>query len=116
MRQKLLEDIFKRLSTEDQYPDIWVSDWTHQNENLFKAIQMQKTMMFFVLILIIAVAAFNLVSTLVMVVTDKEADIAILRTQGLSSGGIMKIFMVQGTLIGVIGTCGWGYFRYFACQ
>jgi lipoprotein-releasing system permease protein len=101
---KVSEDIFKRLSTEDQYPDIWVSDWTHQNENLFKAIQMQKTMMFFVLILIIAVAAFNLVSTLVMVVTDKEADIAILRTQGLSSGGIMKIFMVQGTLIGVIGT------------
>ena len=86
------------------YPDIWVSDWTYQNSSLFTAIRMQKSVMFIILLLIVAVAAFNLVSTLVMVVTDKEADIAILRTLGLSPGRVMKVFMVQGTLIGVIGT------------
>lgn len=96
------QEILQRLSLE--MPDLWVSDWTRQNENFFKAIQMQKSVMFIILLLIIAVAAFNLVSTLVMVVTDKEGDIAIMRTLGLSSGRIMKIFMVQGTLIGVIGT------------
>jgi lipoprotein-releasing system permease protein len=85
-------------------PDYWVSDWTRQNENFFKAIQLQKTMMFFLLGLIIAVAAFNLVSTLVMVVTDKSSDIAIFRTLGMTPFGVMKVFMVQGTLIGVIGT------------
>ncbi|PID46144.1 MAG: lipoprotein-releasing system transmembrane subunit LolC [Proteobacteria bacterium] len=84
--------------------DYWVSDWTRQNENFFKAIQLQKTMMFFLLGLIIAVAAFNLVSTLVMVVTDKGADIAIFRTLGMTPRDVMKVFMVQGTLIGVIGT------------
>jgi lipoprotein-releasing system permease protein len=86
------------------WTDMWVSDWTHLNENQFKAIQSQKSVMFIILLLIVAVAAFNLVSTLVMVVTDKEGDIAILRTLGLSSGRVMKIFMVQGTLIGVVGT------------
>lgn len=96
------KDILARLG--EQYPDIWVSDWTFQNTGLFTAIRMQKSVMFIILLLIVAVAAFNLVSTLVMVVTDKEADIAILRTLGLSPGRIMKIFMVQGTLIGVIGT------------
>lgn len=96
------EDVLMRLG--EQYPDIWVSDWTYQNAGLFTAIKMQKSVMFIILLLIIAVAAFNLVSTLVMVVTDKEADIAILRTLGLSPARIMKIFMVQGTLIGVIGT------------
>nr|CAA6801771.1 MAG: Lipoprotein releasing system transmembrane protein LolC [uncultured Thiotrichaceae bacterium] len=96
------EDVLMRLG--EQYPDIWVSDWTYQNTGLFTAIKMQKSVMFIILLLIIAVAAFNLVSTLVMVVTDKEADIAILRTLGLSPARIMKIFMVQGTLIGVIGT------------
>lgn len=96
------QEILQRMGLDN--PDLWVSDWTRQNENFFKAIQMQKAVMFIILLLIIAVAAFNLVSTLVMVVTDKEGDIAILRTLGLSSGRIMKIFMVQGTLIGVIGT------------
>ena len=86
------------------YPETWVSDWTHQNSGLFTAIKMQKTVMFVILLLIIAVAAFNLVSTLVMVVTDKESDIAIMRTLGLSPPRVMKIFMVQGTLIGIIGT------------
>jgi lipoprotein-releasing system permease protein len=96
------EEILMQLG--EQYPAIWVSDWTYQNTGLFTAIRMQKSVMFIILLLIIAVAAFNLVSTLVMVVTDKEADIAILRTLGLSPPRIMKIFMVQGTLIGVIGT------------
>ena len=84
--------------------DYWVTDWTKRNENFFKAIQLQKTMMFFLLGLIIAVAAFNLVSTLVMVVTDKGSDIAIFRTLGMTPFSVMKVFMVQGTLIGVIGT------------
>ena len=84
--------------------DAYVTDWTQQNANYFRAIQIEKRMMFIILTLIIAVAAFNLVSTLVMVVTDKHPDIAILRTLGASPGSIMGIFMVQGTLIGVIGT------------
>ena len=96
------ESVLETLGPE--HPDIWVSDWTYQHSGLFTAIRMQKTVMFIILLLIVAVAAFNLVSTLVMVVTDKEADIAILRTLGLSPGRVMKIFMVQGTLIGVIGT------------
>ena len=83
--------------------DLWISDWTKNNTTVFKAIQLQKTMMFFILGMIIAVAAFNLVSTLVMVVTDKEADIAIFRTLGLTPFSVMKVFMVQGTLIGLIG-------------
>jgi lipoprotein-releasing system permease protein len=83
--------------------DLWISDWTKNNTTVFKAIQLQKTMMFFILGMIIAVAAFNLVSTLVMVVTDKAADIAILRTLGLTPLSVMKVFMVQGTLIGLIG-------------
>jgi lipoprotein-releasing system permease protein len=99
---KVAGDILSRLGPE--WPEIWVSDWTHLNENQFKAIQSQKSVMFIILLLIIAVAAFNLVSTLVMVVTDKEGDIAILRTLGLSPARVMKIFMVQGTLVGVIGT------------
>jgi len=84
--------------------DAWVSDWTQQNVNYFRAIQIEKRMMFIILTLIIAVAAFNLVSTLVMVVTDKHADIAILRTLGASPASIMKIFMVQGVVIGLVGT------------
>jgi lipoprotein-releasing system permease protein len=89
-----------RLAT----PDILLSDWTQQNVNYFRAIQIEKRMMFIILTLIIAVAAFNLVSTLVMVVTDKHPDIAILRTLGASPGSIMKIFMVQGVIIGMVGT------------
>jgi lipoprotein-releasing system permease protein len=83
--------------------DLWISDWTKENTTVFKAMQLQKTMMFFILGMIIAVAAFNLVSTLVMVVTDKAADIAIFRTLGLTPASVMKVFMVQGTLIGLIG-------------
>ncbi len=84
--------------------DVMVRDWTSQNRNWFAAVQVEKRMMFIILTLIVAVAAFNLVSTLVMTVTDKRADIAILRTLGASPGSIMGIFVVQGAMVGVIGT------------
>ncbi len=105
-----LDDLYKSAEVaqeiaETRQGDVWVSDWTKQNTTFFKAIQLQKTMMFFILGMIIAVAAFNLVSTLVMVVTDKESDIAIFRTLGLTPMSVMKVFMVQGTLIGFIGVC-----------
>ncbi len=83
---------------------LFVRDWTRQNKTWFSAVQIEKRMMFIILTLIVAVAAFNLVSTLVMTVTDKRADIAILRTMGASSRSILLIFMVQGALIGVGGT------------
>ncbi|PTN11208.1 lipoprotein-releasing ABC transporter permease subunit [Nitrosomonas aestuarii] len=82
----------------------YVSDWTRQHANYFRAIQIEKRMLSLILALIIAVAAFNIVSTLVMAVTDKQSDIAILRTLGASPRSIMKIFIVQGTFIGVAGT------------
>jgi len=81
-----------------------VRDWTQQHANFFRAVKTEKTVMFIILSLIIAVAAFNIISTLVMVVTDKQADIAILKTMGLGPRRIMGVFMVQGSLIGVIGT------------
>ncbi len=84
--------------------DYYVRDWTTQNANFFRAVKMEKTVMFVIMFFIVAVAAFNIVSTLVMVVTDKQADIAILRTLGASPGSIMKIFIVQGTVIGIFGT------------
>ncbi len=84
--------------------DAWLTDWTQEHANLFRAVALEKTMMFIILLLIVAVAAFNIVSTLVMVVTDKQADIAILRTLGAAPGSILVIFMIQGALIGVIGT------------
>ena len=89
------------LSSFDQ---LYLSDWTMQHANLFAAIQMEKKVMFIILTLIIAVAAFNIVSTLVMGVTEKRGDIAILRTLGASQKSIMFIFIAQGSLIGVIGT------------
>ncbi|OEZ46906.1 lipoprotein-releasing system transmembrane protein LolE [Janthinobacterium sp. MP5059B] len=84
--------------------DLWLRDWSKLNANWFAAVQTEKRMMFIILTLIIAVAAFNLVSTLVMTVTDKQADIAILRTLGASPRSIMKIFMIQGALVGILGT------------
>jgi lipoprotein-releasing system permease protein len=84
--------------------DVHISDWTRQHANYFRAIQIEKRMLSLILALIIAVAAFNIVSTLVMAVTDKQSDIAILRTLGASPRSIMKIFIVQGTLIGIVGT------------
>jgi len=84
--------------------DLLIRDWTQQNRTWFAAVQLEKRMMFIILTLIVAVAAFNLVSTLVMTVTDKRADIAILRTLGASPKSIMGVFVVQGAMVGVIGT------------
>ena len=81
----------------------WVTDWTQRHSNFFRALKTEKTVMFFILTLIVAVAAFNIISTLVMTVTDKQADIAVLRTIGISPKSILAIFMIQGTLIGVVG-------------
>jgi lipoprotein-releasing system permease protein len=86
--------------------ELLVRDWTRQNRTWFAAVQVEKRMMFIILTLIVAVAAFNLVSTLVMTVTDKRADIAILRTLGASARSIMGIFMVQGAMVGLVGTGG----------
>lgn len=83
--------------------DVSVTDWTRSHANFFRAVAIEKNMMFLILMLIVAVAAFNIVSALIMAVTDKQADIAILRTLGASPGSIMQIFIVQGALIGVIG-------------
>jgi len=85
-------------------PGLRVSDWSRQNRVYFAAVQTEKRMMFVILTLIVAVAAFNLVSTLVMTVTEKQSDIAILRTLGASPRSVMTVFIVQGALIGVIGT------------
>ena len=85
-------------------PDVLVRDWTRQNRTWFAAVQVEKRMMFIILTLIVAVAAFNLVTTLVMTVTDKRADIAILRTLGATPQSIMAIFVVQGATVGVLGT------------
>ncbi len=85
-------------------PNLLVRDWTRQNRSWFAAVQVEKRMMFIILALIVAVAAFNLVSTLVMTVTEKQADIAILRTLGATPSSIMAVFIVQGALIGVLGT------------
>ncbi|WP_367065822.1 lipoprotein-releasing ABC transporter permease subunit [Oryzisolibacter sp. LB2S] len=84
--------------------DLLIRDWTQQNKTWFAAVQLEKRMMFIILTLIVAVAAFNLVSTLVMTVQDKRADIAILRTLGASPQSIMGVFVVQGAMVGVIGT------------
>jgi lipoprotein-releasing system permease protein len=93
------------ISLAGQLPEgMLVKDWTRQNRTWFAAVQLEKRMMFIILTLIVAVAAFNLVSTLVMTVTDKRADIAILRTLGASPKSIMGVFMVQGAMVGVIGT------------
>ena len=89
------------LNPQGQY---YVTDWTQQHANFFKAIQLEKRVMFIILTLIVAVAAFNIVSTLVMAVTDKRADIAIMRTLGAGPRSIMGIFIIQGALIGIIGT------------
>jgi lipoprotein-releasing system permease protein len=85
-------------------PNAIITDWTRMNANFFRAVDIEKRMMFFIVFLIIAVAAFNIVSSLFMAVKDKQSDIAILRTLGASPASVMKIFLIQGTLIGLIGT------------
>lgn len=85
-------------------PYLSVSDWTRQHVNFFRAVRTEKTVMFIILSLIVGVAAFNIISTLVMMVADKRADIAILRTMGATPGSVMGVFVVQGAVIGVVGT------------
>ena len=104
-----LKDLFKATQVAYELsgalgPGVYVSDWTMQNANFFRAVQIEKRMMFLIVFLIIAVAAFNIISSLVMAVKDKQSDIAILRTLGAAPGSITKIFLVQGALIGVVGT------------
>ncbi len=104
-----LRDLYDapRISRElaNQLPGLYrVSDWTLEHRNFFAALQTEKRMMGLILFLIVAVAAFNIVSTLVMVVTDKQSDIAILRTLGASAGSVMMIFIVQGATLGLLGT------------
>ena len=84
--------------------DYWVRDWTKMHSNLFKALKTEKVVMFIILLLIVAVAAFNIISTLVMTVNDKQADIAILRTIGMTPTSLMWVFIVQGVVIGLVGT------------
>jgi lipoprotein-releasing system permease protein len=103
-----LHDLFeaRRVGRDlvERDPQLFGYDWTNSHPNLFRAVQIEKRMMFIILTLIIAVATFNVVSTLVMLVTDKQADIAILRTLGAAPRSIMQVFMVQGSIIGVLGT------------
>ncbi|HEY2928626.1 lipoprotein-releasing ABC transporter permease subunit [Piscinibacter sp.] len=107
--QLRLADVHEARPVADQLalalgPQVNVRDWTRTNRNWFAAVQVEKRLMFIILTLIVAVAAFNLVSTLVMTVTDKQSDIAILRTLGASPRSIMGIFMIQGAAAGIIGT------------
>lgn len=105
-----LDDLFQaprvawQIAGELKGEDFYARDWTRTHGNLYQAIKMEKAMIGLLLLLIVAVAAFNIISTLVMVVTDKRGDIAILRTLGATPKQIMGIFMVQGTVIGVVGT------------
>ena len=104
-----LDDLFNAPELSQQlaiqlYDEYRVSDWTKAHDNFFRAVKTEKRVMFIILLLIVAVAAFNIVSTLVMVVTDKRGDIAILKTQGLTSPAVMGIFIVLGGIIGVVGT------------
>ncbi len=104
-----LQDLFRSIQVAHQLvrelgPNVYATDWTMQHANFFRAVQIEKRMMFLIVLLIIAVAAFNIVSSLMMAVKDKNSDIAILRTLGASPGGITKIFLVQGTMIGTLGT------------
>jgi lipoprotein-releasing system permease protein len=84
--------------------EVFASDWTRSHANFFRAVEIEKRMMFIILALIVLVAAINIISTLVMAVTDKQADIAILRTLGAAPGSVLQIFMVQGMVLGVVGT------------
>jgi lipoprotein-releasing system permease protein len=98
----IARDLADRLAHENHH-GYYVRDWTRDHENFFRALKMEKTVMFVLLSLMIGVAAVGLVSSLVMLVQDKQSDIAILKTQGLSQGGVMRIFVVQGVVIGAVG-------------
>jgi lipoprotein-releasing system permease protein len=104
-----LDDLFAARSVARELlarlpQDVFASDWTRSHANFFRAVEIEKRMMFIILALIVLVAAINIISTLVMAVTDKQADIAILRTLGAAPGSVLQIFMVQGMVLGVVGT------------
>lgn len=104
-----LDDVYQATAINQQLrdqlgPEVYVTDWTREHANFFRALKIEKRVMFIILFLVVSVAAFNIVSTLIMLVTDKQADIAILRTIGMAPKGIMGIFIVQGMVIGVFGT------------
>lgn len=104
-----LHDLFEAQRISKELDSIvgeehWVRDWTSQHRNFFKALRTEKTVMFIILLMVVAVAALNIVSTLMMTVTDKKSDIAILRALGIRPGSIMVIFMIQGAVIGLLGT------------
>ncbi len=102
--QNLLQVMPVTRELRQQLPDFWVRDWSYYHSNWFKAVKMEKTMISLLLFLVILVAAINIISTLVMVVTEKKSDIAIMRTFGASTGSVMRIFIVQGSIIGFAGT------------
>jgi lipoprotein-releasing system permease protein len=99
MAPRVARELSERL-----HGDLFVTDWTRSHANFFRAVEIEKRVMFIILMLIVAVAAFNIIATLVMAVTEKQSDIAILRTLGASPREVMRIFVVQGALIGVIGS------------
>ena len=104
-----VDDIYRVYEVEQAIsrvlgPAFWTRDWMQMNRNLFAALRQEKVLMFIILVLIILVAAFNIVSTLVMMVMEKQADIAILKAMGARNTGIYKIFMLEGMIIGVVGT------------
>ena len=104
-----LTDLFEapRITREIEHhfgEDFWVRDWSKQHKNFFRALKTEKTVMFIILLMMISVAALNIVSTLMMTVTDKESDIAILRALGMRPSSIMTIFIIQGAFIGFFGT------------
>jgi lipoprotein-releasing system permease protein len=96
---EISEEILNRLG-----PDYWAQDWMEMNKNFFSALKLEKVVMFIILVLIILVAAFNIISTLIMMVMEKSKDIAILKSMGATARSIMKIFMLEGLIIGMIGT------------
>ena len=102
--KNLLQVMPVTQSLKERLPDYWVRDWSYYHANWFKAVKMEKTMISLLLFLVILVAAINIISTLVMVVTEKRSDIAILRTFGASTNTIMRVFIVQGSIIGIAGT------------
>jgi len=106
MRDPLRAPSVAREVAESLGGGLWVEDWTQRHANFFRSIELTKRMMFFILLLVVAVAAFNIVSTLVMAVKDKQPDIAILRTLGATPGSVLAVFATQGTVIGLLGTLG----------
>jgi len=104
LKDLFLAGVVSRELSRSLGPDSHITDWTRLNANFFRAVDIEKRMMFFIVFLIITVAAFNIVSSLFMAVKDKQSDIAILRTLGASPGSVTKIFLIQGTLVGLMGT------------